>query len=82
MNESTEFTRILLDTNAFLYFIDNDAALSTTARFLLESEIDLVMSAASLWEIAWRQSTSHRRRRRSGDLSNELFYGFAPGRAG
>jgi len=45
-------TRLLLDTNAFLYFINNDSALSETAKNLLESEVDLLISAASLWEIA------------------------------
>jgi PIN domain nuclease of toxin-antitoxin system len=47
-----DITRLLLDTNAFLYFINNDSALSKTARDLLESEIDLLISAACLWEIA------------------------------
>lgn len=52
MNNSSETTRLLLDTNAFLYFINNDSALSETARNLLESEVDLLISVASLWEIA------------------------------
>ncbi|MFN0277921.1 MAG: type II toxin-antitoxin system VapC family toxin [Pyrinomonadaceae bacterium] len=52
MSVTSETTRVLLDTNAFLYFINNDPALSKTARNLLESEIDLLISSASLWEIA------------------------------
>ena len=52
MSETSEITRVLLDTDAFLYFINNDAALSKKARNLLESEIDLLISSASLWEIA------------------------------
>ncbi len=52
MNNLSDITRLLLDTNAFLYFINNDSALSKTAKSLLESEIDLVISAACLWEIA------------------------------
>ncbi len=47
-----DIKRLLLDTNAFLYFINNDSALSKTAKNLLESEVDLVISTASLWEIA------------------------------
>jgi PIN domain nuclease of toxin-antitoxin system len=56
VSETSETTRVLLDTNAFLYFINNDPALGKTARNLLESEIDLLMSSASLWEIAIKLS--------------------------
>lgn len=52
MSNPAEITRILLDTNAFLYFINNDVALGKTVRNLLESDIDLLISSASLWEIA------------------------------
>ncbi len=52
MSNSSDITRLLLDTNAFLYFINNDSALSETAKSFLESEVDLLISAASLWEIA------------------------------
>ena len=48
----SDITRLLLDTNAFLYFIDNDTELSKTAKALLESEVELLISTASLWEIA------------------------------
>jgi PIN domain nuclease of toxin-antitoxin system len=52
VSNSSDITRLLLDTNAFLYFINNDSALSKTAKNLLESEVDLLISAACLWEIA------------------------------
>lgn len=52
MSNLSVITRFLLDTNAFLNFINNDSALSETAKNLLESEVDLLISAASLWEIA------------------------------
>ena len=52
MRDLSEITRVLLDTNAFLYFINNDSALGKTAKNLLESEVDLLISSASLWEIA------------------------------
>lgn len=52
MSDSSVNERLLLDTNAFLYFINNDSALSKTAKDLLESEVDLLISAACLWEIA------------------------------
>ncbi len=48
--------KILLDTHIFLWFINNDPQLSPTARTLLESDVDLVLSAASLWEIAIKVS--------------------------
>lgn len=48
----SNISRVLLDSNAFLYFINNDLALSRTARNLLESEVEVLISSASLWEIA------------------------------
>ena len=48
--------RLLLDTHTFLWFIDDNARLSSTARSLLESDNDLVLSTASLWEIAIKLS--------------------------
>ena len=56
MSDSSGITRLLLDTNAFLYFINNDPALSETTKDLLESEVDLLISAACLWEIAIKSS--------------------------
>jgi PIN domain nuclease of toxin-antitoxin system len=45
--------RLLLDTHAFLWFIANDARLTSLARGLLEDEShDLLLSTASIWEIA------------------------------
>ena len=52
MDNSNTIDRILLDTNAFLYFINNDSALTETAKNIIESEADLLISIASLWEIA------------------------------
>lgn len=46
----------MLDTNAFLYFINNDPLLSEGSRQLLESDAELLISSASLWEIAIKTS--------------------------
>lgn len=43
MRNSSEINRILLDTNAFLYFINNDSALTETAKNTIESEVDLLI---------------------------------------
>jgi PIN domain nuclease of toxin-antitoxin system len=48
--------KILIDTHAFLWFINNSSQLSTDAKNLLESEADLLLSVASLWEIAIKTS--------------------------
>jgi len=44
--------RILLDTHAFLWFVNDSPELSGDAAELLEQDIDLLLSVASLWEIA------------------------------
>ena len=45
--------RVLLDTHAFLWWIDDNASLSATARRVIADEAnDIVVSAASAWEIA------------------------------
>src|SRR5215212_6463379 len=44
--------RLLLDTHTFLWFIDDSSQLSAPAKSLLESDAELLLSAASLWEIA------------------------------
>ncbi len=45
--------RFLLDTNALLWFLDNDKKLSHRARQLIEnSSHESFCSIASLWEIA------------------------------
>lgn len=48
--------RLLLDTHAFLRFIDDSPRLSGRAKTLLESDAELLLSAASLWEIAIKVS--------------------------
>jgi PIN domain nuclease of toxin-antitoxin system len=48
--------RVLLDTHAFLWFIDDSSRLSPQAKDLLESDTDLLLSTASLWEIAIKTS--------------------------
>lgn len=42
----------MLDTHTFLWFIDDNPRLSVRAKGLLESDADLLLSIASLWEIA------------------------------
>jgi PIN domain nuclease of toxin-antitoxin system len=43
---------LLLDTHTFLWFVNDSPELSQTAINLLESEHELLVSIASLWEIA------------------------------
>lgn len=50
-------TRYLLDTHSFLWFINDDVALSETARILIESPENIIyLSIASIWEIAIKVS--------------------------
>ena len=49
--------RILIDTHIFPWFINNDLQLSLTAKILLESDVELLLSVVSLWEIAIKVST-------------------------
>jgi len=44
--------KILLDTHTFLWFVNDSSELSNNANKLLESDVDLLLSVASLWEIA------------------------------
>jgi PIN domain nuclease of toxin-antitoxin system len=45
--------RVLLDTHVFLWWVTNDARLSSRARDLISNgENEIMMSAASGWEIA------------------------------
>ncbi len=44
--------KLLLDTHTFLWFIEDSPRLSAEVKRLLESDVDLLISAASLWEIA------------------------------
>ncbi|NET57989.1 MAG: type II toxin-antitoxin system VapC family toxin [Symploca sp. SIO2E6] len=48
--------KLLLDTHTFLWFINDSPQLSKDAKNLLESEADLLLSVASLWEIAIKVS--------------------------
>jgi PIN domain nuclease of toxin-antitoxin system len=49
--------KILLDTHTFLWFVNDSVQLSLEAKSLLESEVDLYLSIASLWEIAIKVRT-------------------------
>ncbi len=44
--------KLLLDTHTFLWFIEDNPKLSAEAKRLLESEADLLLSVASIWEMA------------------------------
>jgi PIN domain nuclease of toxin-antitoxin system len=48
--------RVLIDTHILLWFISDDSQLSLTAKALLESDADVLVSVASLWEIAIKVS--------------------------
>lgn len=48
--------KLLLDTHTFLWFIDDSPRLSARAKVLLESDADLLLSVASLWEFAIKAS--------------------------
>ena len=44
--------KIILDTHTFLWFINDSPELSNSAAELIESDVDLWISIASLWEIS------------------------------
>ncbi|MEL7141446.1 MAG: type II toxin-antitoxin system VapC family toxin [Cyanobacteria bacterium J06554_3] len=48
--------RVLIDTHILLWFINNDPRLSQKTKSLLQSDIDVSVSIASLWEIAIKVS--------------------------
>lgn len=48
--------KILLDTHTFLWFINDSPSISSDVAELLESDVDLLLSIASLWEIAIKVS--------------------------
>jgi PIN domain nuclease of toxin-antitoxin system len=48
--------KLLIDTHTFLWFVNDDLQLSTTAASLLESDHTVLLSIASLWEIAIKVS--------------------------
>ncbi len=47
---------VLIDTHTFLWFVNDDPQLTTTAAALLESDNVVQLSIASLWEIAIKVS--------------------------
>jgi PIN domain nuclease of toxin-antitoxin system len=47
---------LLIDTHTFLWFVNDDPQLSETAAELLESDNTILLSVASLWEIAIKVS--------------------------
>ena len=47
---------LLLDTHTFLWFIDDSPQLSQKGKALLEADNALLLSIASLWEIAIKLS--------------------------
>ena len=49
--------RFLIDTHSFIWFVDGSARLSTTARTIMEDgSHDIIVSVASLWEMAIKVS--------------------------
>ena len=48
--------KLLLDTHTFLWFIDDSPQLSQKGKTLLEADNALLLSIASLWEIAIKLS--------------------------
>ncbi|GAB4426752.1 MAG: type II toxin-antitoxin system VapC family toxin [Anaerolineae bacterium] len=48
--------KFLLDTHTFLWFANDSQQLSLEAKNLIESDVDLLLSVASLWEIAIKTS--------------------------
>ena len=50
--------RFLIDTHTFLWFIEDSPQLSVEAKNLLESDADILLSVASLWEMAIKVSIS------------------------
>lgn len=44
--------RILLDTNALLWLLDDDARMSANARAMIEGASEILISEVSLWEIS------------------------------
>ncbi len=47
---------LLIDTHTFLWFVNDDPQLSPTAAGLLESDNTVLLSIASVWEIAIKVS--------------------------
>ena len=50
--------KILLDTHAFIWFVESNAKLSATAKALIENpNTEVKLSIASVWEMAIKVST-------------------------
>ena len=73
--------RLLLDTHSFLWFIDDNPHLSSNAKSLLESDNDLLLSTASLWEIAIKLSIGKLALPQPEDWVKELLRFVPPWRA-
>ena len=48
--------RYLLDTNVLIFMLSSTAELSKKAKRILQTEVHLFVSMASLWEIGIKQS--------------------------
>ncbi len=48
--------KLLIDTHTFIWFINESPQLSADVKNLLESNVELLLSIASLWEIAIKVS--------------------------
>lgn len=48
---------ILIDTHIFLWFVNDDPRLNAKTKTLLQSDVDVAISIASLWEIAIKVSS-------------------------
>ena len=48
--------RLLLDTHVILWWLLDDDALSVDTKELIDTETDVFISAASVWEIAIKQA--------------------------
>jgi PIN domain nuclease of toxin-antitoxin system len=51
--------RLLLDTHTLILFFAGNSQLSATARILIEDEDNKLVSTASIWEMAIKQSKGH-----------------------
>ncbi|MHB1242911.1 MAG: type II toxin-antitoxin system VapC family toxin [Gaiellaceae bacterium] len=62
--------RLLLDTNAFIWWVGDDARLGPSARSIIaEPDNDVFVSAASAWEIAIKRAKG---KLGFGDVETEL----------
>ena len=66
--------RLLLDTQAWLWWQADDARLGSLARQLVRSASEVRFSAASAWEIAIKVSTGKLTLPKGADIASELTY--------